>query len=115
MINRHTALQSLVEFSRSLKELRDLLGLLEWDFADSPLVMKRSHFHDVLERYLSGNLSSQDVEDWANLVEGREDRVFGSEDSELLGEIVYELANPRLTEQLSGQRAKEIASLLVNN
>lgn len=115
MINRHTVLRSLAEFSRSLNELRDLLGLLEWDFDDLPFVMKRLHLHGVLERYLSGNLSSQDVEDWANLVEGREDVVFESGDAELLDEIVYELANPRLTKQLSDQRAKEIISLLVKN
>jgi hypothetical protein len=112
MIDRYVALQALVEFSRTISELQSLFGSLAWDFDGSPLVMNRGHFRSVLERYLKGGLSSQEIEDWANLVEGREDITFEPDDAELLREVVYELANPELTEQLSNQRAMEMVGLL---
>lgn len=115
MIDRYVVLQALVSFARSISELRGLLGSIEWDFDGCPLVMNRGHFRKVLERYLNGDLSSQDVEDWANLVEGREDIAFEAGDAQLLHEIVYELANPELTEHLSNQRAREVVSLLVKD
>lgn len=58
----------------------------------------------VLERYANGELSDRDVENWANLVEGREDIQVEENDKEVL----FELANPELTQQLSRARALEI-------
>jgi len=112
MIDRYVVLQALAEFSKTTSELQGFLESLEWDFDGPPLVMNRGHFRSVLERYLKGGLSSQEVEDWANLVEGREDITFEPDDAELLREVVYELANPELTEQLSNQRAMDMVGLL---
>ena len=114
MIDRHVVLQALVAFTGSIDEIRRLLGCLDPDFEGAPITMNKEDIRKALERYLKGDLSLHDVEDWANLVEGREDIVFAKRDEELLSEIIYELANPDLTEQLSSKRAKEIINLLTN-
>lgn len=115
MIDRYVALHDLLDFARPIRELRGLLAFHEWDFDGPPLVVDRGHFRRVLERYLNGDLSIRDIEDWANLIEGREDIAFESGNEELLREIVYELANPELAEQLSNQRARKIVSLLTKD
>ena len=112
MIDRYVMLRDLVGFAKPISELRGLLGTFKWDFDGIPLTMTRRHLRDVIERYMKGEISAQDIEDWANLIEGREDMTFESRDDNLLSEIVYELANPELTEELSYQRAKEIVDLL---
>lgn len=103
MSDRHTVLRDLVEFAKPIDELRDALAVFPWDFRDIPLTMTADHIRRVIERYLKGELSAQHVEDWANLIEGREDIAFRSRDAETLHEIIYELANPLLTEALSPQ------------
>jgi hypothetical protein len=110
--DRHLALKDLVEFGKSIDDLRSSLAAFEWDFKDIPLTMNGSHFRSVIERYMKGELSAQHVEDWANLIEGREDISFRSNNAETLRQILYELANPELTEKLSLRRAGEMIALL---
>lgn len=112
--DRHAVLQALIAFTGSIDEIRGLLGSLDPDFDGAPLTMNSENIRKTLERYLKGDLSLNDVEDWANLIEGREDIAFNQADEELLDEVIYELANPELTEQLSNKRAEEIVSLLTN-
>ena len=68
-MERYTVLKSLLEFSESVDRLRSLLGSITWDFDGVPLRMNRDHVRTILARYVDGDLSSQDVEDWANFME----------------------------------------------
>jgi hypothetical protein len=43
--------------------------------------------------YSDGKISSQELEDWANLIESRDDIGF---DSKKLQDIIFKLANPIL-------------------
>lgn len=112
MSDRHTVLRDLIELAKPIDELRRSLAAFEWDFKDIPLTMNGDHLRNVIARYVKGELSAQHVEDWANLLEGREDLTFRSSNAEVLREILHELANPELTEELSHQRAKELVNRL---
>lgn len=114
MSERHLVLRNLLEFAKPLDELRSSLATFGWDFRDIPLTMTSDHLNNVIGRYLKGELSAQQVEDWANIVEGREDISLRPKDAQLLHDIVYELANPKLTEELSHKRAREMIDLLNN-
>ena len=112
MSDRHIVLRGLVEFAKPIDELRSSLSAFKSDIKDIPLTMNGDHFRNVVVRYMKGELSAQNVEDWATLIEGREDITIRSSNAEALREILHELANPELTEKLSHQRAKEMVSLL---
>jgi hypothetical protein len=48
----------------------------------------------MLERFLSGDLTSGDLERWANAIEGREDIGLDADAADALKEVIFELANP---------------------
>jgi hypothetical protein len=72
----------------------------------------RLHLVRIAERYLKGDLLANNIELWANLLEGRDDISFESGYEKELSNFVYELANPLLVGSLDGKRATEIIDLL---
>ena len=103
----------IAELLRCERPVPDVLtGLVDygWD-SDEPLAeLKPSHIRHALHRYISGELSAQQVEEWANAIECREDIAY--EPSSMEGDTIFELANPELTSQLNPTRAKELLQLL---
>ena len=43
------------------------------------MILKKQQIVNILRRYFNGQLSSLDVENWANAIEGREDIEYESE------------------------------------
>ena len=80
--------------------------------AEELVVLTRNHVISILKRYLSSELSSEDIESWANIIESREDIGYEENFEELLNDKVFELANPLLTESLSENLAEKISSQL---
>lgn len=112
MTTRGSALQDLISFSKSVNLLAAALNEFAWDFDGSPATIGREHLARVIERYIEGRLTAREIEEWANLVEGREDIDFEAGYERIVGECVYELANPLLTQRLSPPRAQELILLL---
>jgi len=106
--NRSTVIENLVNFSRPLDELQRQLSGFDWDFEGVPIVLTLDHIVRVLRRYLSDELTTSMVEQWANLVEGREDLSFDNKHEKWITATIYELANPVLTARLGIQRAREL-------
>ena len=98
---REEAVQSLVRFDKTLDALRDSVVGFPFDWDDPPLAtLKREHLLDVLARWQRGELSAQEVEDWANLVEVRDDLNHDPADPAVAA-AVFDLANPELQGPLS--------------
>jgi hypothetical protein len=106
--DRSTVIENLVNFSRPLDELQQQLSGLDWDFEGAPIVLTLDHIVHVLRRYLSGELTACMVEQWANLIEGREDISFDNMHEKCMAATIYELANPVLTAGLEIKRAREL-------
>jgi|SRR5882672_4908595 len=105
-MDRRSILCDLVEFRRPLDEISLNLKRLRWD-SEVPLVMlEQQHLASVLRRYRDNELSREDVEIWANAIEGRDDISY--EPSSAAGRLLHELANPRLTVPLTPERAAEL-------
>lgn len=103
-VDRISWLNALIKFSEPISTIETALNNFEWDCAVRLVTLLATDLRRVLERYANGELSARDVETWANLVEGREDIEIEENDRVLL----FELANPELTQQLSRARALEI-------
>lgn len=98
----------LLDAPDSLASTMERLSSYSWDFTGTGVQLKREHIEAALQRYLSGSLTREQLEDWANAIEGREDIEFDGSYGQLLADIVYELANPTLTQLLSKPRAIEL-------
>ena len=95
--------QKLPQLTKSLRDIG-------WDSPEGEVANLRSmHILLILQRYLNGELDEQQVEDWANLVEIREDITFGvHEDEKAVMEAIHDLANPVLEGALTHERAKKL-------
>lgn len=101
MKTRTECLNDLLNFNQPLSKSVPHLHDFGWD-SDTPLViLNRQHLCSILQRYLDRKLSAEDLEDWANTIEGREDIAYDDEHEELLETVIFELANPLLTSRLS--------------
>ncbi len=112
MKERERILLRLVEASDAIQNIQKDLSNLPWD-SDKPLVtLTRPDVVRVLHRYLGEAMSSNDVEGWANAIEGREDIQYEIGYEEPLSEVIYQLANPLLTVPLTTASAEEILDSL---
>ena len=103
LTDRRTILCDLVELRRPLDEISFNLKQIPWD-SEVPLVLlEQRHLASVLRRFRDNELSSRDVECWANIIEGREDISY--EPNSAAGKLLHELANPDLTAPLTPERA----------
>lgn len=105
-MKRIELLDSLFQFNQPLSETLSLLSAFGRVSKGELLTLKRQHIAGILKRYVAGKLSSAEVEDWANAIENREDIDYDPNCEDLLGEIIYELANPILTHPLTQVTAK---------
>lgn len=106
-MSRNELLNKLLNMNSSVRTLTEL-NKIGWDSDEELVNLTRQHILNVLRNYQEGKIDETEVEDWANAIEGRED--IGREKSyeELINQILYELANPYLTEKLTQERAKSL-------
>jgi len=109
-MDRRSTLCDLVELQRPLDEILLNLNRLPWDSEVALVALEQQHIASVLRRYCDNQLSSGDVEVWANAIEGRDDITY--EPSSTAGRLLHELANPRLTAPLTPERAAELLDLI---
>lgn len=107
MMNRVDLLELLLQFAQPLSEIVSPLNTFGWDSDSALVILDRQQVASVLRRYLSGELSPSDVENWANAIEGREDVGYESGFEEVIDKVIYELANPLLTRPLSNDSGRE--------
>ncbi len=92
-----------------LQVLADL-ATYGWN-ADAPLAkLNSSHIRNALHRYVHAELSAEQVGEWAEAIECREDIAYDPDS--LAGATIFELTNPELTLPLNRVRAEELLQQL---
>jgi hypothetical protein len=94
------------ELASNLSEL-EALG---WDSDVHLAVLTREHARRLLDAFLARQVSAVECEQWAEALEAREDVGFEAGYEELLKRLVFELANPDITEPLTPQRGAALRS-----
>ena len=109
MNNRRALLVRLVEMERPLQPILTELGKFGWD-SEELIEVTGSHIINVLQSYVEGRATADEVEEWGNALECRDDlKVSGN-----IKEAIHILANPYLTVPLSRQVAFELIDRLSN-
>lgn len=107
--SRLEALRHLVRLDVPLEQARAELKTYPWDIPEALLSLDASDIVSILARFLQGDLTAEDVEQWADALETRED-VECRDDQ--VKETLFELANPDLTEPLTRDRAIRLVAVL---
>ena len=97
---------ALLSLSGPLAGIQAQLAEYPWGCSEPPLALTKEHLGSVLERFLSGALTAEQVEAWANAVEMREDVEYDG--NSLQARLLHSLANPALDGALSLASAKEM-------
>ena len=98
-MGRRTILDSLIQFNAPVAELEAALATLTWD-NDPAITLTRRHVIAVLEQFANASIDAATVEEWANLVESRDDIQFEAGHEGTIAAAIHDLANPVLQGQL---------------
>jgi hypothetical protein len=112
--DRGRALRMLIEYQLPIEFVLGELRSSGWDSAQDFAVITKEDVIAILNRYMNDELSSQQVIDWANLIECREDIGFPLGEGEILPEIIFRLANPNLEGEVTTAVAAQIKEGLRN-
>ncbi len=104
---RETLLTSLLSLDRNLTYIVRELNRMGWDSEEETVILDRQHIVSILDRYLNRQLSTCEVEAWANAIECREDIGYETGFETEIEEAIQELANPVLTHFLCDRLARQ--------
>lgn len=110
MKNRSELLEDLIYMRLPINEVLAELSYYSWDSDEIYIVVVRDNVINILESVLHNKISLQDLEDWANAIESREDLNFESIEIE---NIIEELANPVLYGELNENVIRNYLSRLL--
>ena len=99
-------LLDLIHFKNNIDTLRNMLSQIGFDSETELVSMSRDNIVEILQRSLDKKISFLELEEWANLIECRED--IGFEDKKTQ-EMIFKLANPYLYGKLD---EKQVLSYL---
>ena len=84
-------LLNLINFSKNISAIKSDLAKIGFNSESELVTITKNTIANILNRVIDKEISYDLLEEWANLIECRED--IGYED-EILQEIIFELANP---------------------
>jgi hypothetical protein len=108
MEQRSRMLVELLNRTGPIRELVARLSEFPWDSDEVLALVERCHLKAALEKYLVGAMPANEVEEWAEALEGREDIGFESGAEDLISDVLWTLATPALTEPLSEMLARRL-------
>ena len=86
-------LLNLINFAKDISAIKSNLAKIGFNSESELVTITQNTIANILNRVADKEISYNLLEEWANLIECRED--IGYED-EILQEIIFELANPCL-------------------
>lgn len=108
---RLEAVRDLIELRDTLSNCRNRLLQFPWNFEGQATVITRLDVETVLTSFLQGKISSKDLEEWADLLELREDVAYEADHREWLNFALFNLSDQHLNGAISATSVSELLSL----
>jgi len=111
---RADILRRLVRYEEPPEPLVQELRGFPWDwFEEEPLVvLSISDLLRVIDRFLAGEIDAQQLQDWAERLECREDFGFDLAHEELVDDVFFRLASPFINEPLTAETVSRMREQL---
>ncbi len=98
-------LKDLVTLKSDSSQLEKELAQYPWDMEEPLLILRKQDIIAVVQRCINNEILFKDLNDWANVIELRDD--IGFEDEEVK-QLIFELANPEINGVLTLEGLKTI-------
>lgn len=89
-----------------------MLSSFGWDSQEDLVVITREQILKTLNKFIEGQISELDLEEWSEAIECREDISFDKNHREVISEIIFELANPKIAGDLTKEKVKYLIKKL---
>jgi len=110
-MDRSELLEKLVNFEDDIYIITKELKKIAWD-SDKPLVyIDQKIINKVINLYLNDQISHNELVEWANAIECREDIGF-EETEEKFSELIFEIANQEINPPFTKEYAKDLLEKL---
>jgi hypothetical protein len=104
---RKSALEDLIHLRGPVADAMKRLRAFDWDGAPDLVTLSPATVIEALDRYLSGDVTAEEIEKWAEGIEVRDDVAFPPLFDTVLKELFFELAHPEINRPLSADTARE--------
>lgn len=104
--DRREALIDLIQLRVTTAEAVEAVRGYPWDSEIEVVMLRQEDIAALLKRYIQAELSSSDLEAWANAVEGREDIGVDAAGEHKIRTFLFETANPALANPISDAYAQ---------
>ena len=113
MSRRAEILQELVLFEKPSESLLQELKSFGWDWTEAPLLtIKKEDLLRIVDRFLTGQLSALQLQEWAENLETREDVAFDEKDAEIIDDIFFQIATPMINGPLTSDAIRKMREML---
>lgn len=103
---RRAALRDLLQIRVPVSVAAARLARFGWDSAEELVTLTRADTLDALARYATGELTAEDLQRWAEALEGRDDLALEAGFEDPLKEFLFEIATPEIAGALTLNRAQ---------
>jgi hypothetical protein len=103
---RIAILTDLIELRKPVSETVETASALPWDRSYDLVAFTADHAKVAVAQFLADEVSSEELEAWAELVHGREDLAIDANHRELIVQFLVELSTPELFGALTKGSAK---------
>ena len=101
-MERINLIKKWIDYSPPDRKIIDEIKKFGWDFDGKPFILKAEHIIKILKRYHRNDLTRDEVTEWADFIEMREDI-----DYLIYDDIIFHLAAPEINNELTKNSAKE--------
>ncbi|WP_448547976.1 hypothetical protein [Thalassotalea fusca] len=106
-MNRAEALEQIVTFGTEKEAAYSELVKFGYDSEVECFVVSKLILESVLLKYLSDKITGDELEEWANFIECRDDLNY-----EVIEGYIYKLANPYLVGDINKEQIAKMVNLL---
>lgn len=109
MRTRKEILIDLLNFDSKINVIKKEISRFNWDVEEALVLFSKDHLVSCLKKVLDHHINLSELEEWANVIEGRDDIEFTDS---YLKQLIVELANPYLYGEISYPKIEKMIMAL---
>ncbi len=96
-----SALAELLCFAQPLGQIQQRLKEFPFDYTGNPVVLRKAHLTSALHRCIKGEITTEDLENWAELLVVRPGIGYETGSESKLEAVLFQISTPQINAPLS--------------